>query len=188
MLVGSSSISFWPFSMQHGFSMSVWTKGSNYVAKLSASCLALSQYFVTWNFLKNIRNLIGHQMIKVLLNLIGKTLANKLSKTASKLTSYKRRNNHELTSHLRVQFSKTLVLSTLCSWVAPRYLFDHFPGNMVSAWAFEQRGQIMSQNFWQVFWLSVNISWHEIFQKYIRNLIGKRLANKLSKTASKLNS
>ncbi len=41
------------------------------------------------------------------LNLMGKRLANRSSKTASKLTSWKLRNNPELVSHLRVQFLKT---------------------------------------------------------------------------------
>ncbi len=41
-----------------------------------------------------------------------KRLANKSSKTASKLTSQQLRNNHELTSHLRVQFF-TILFSNL---------------------------------------------------------------------------
>ncbi len=38
---------FSPCSIQHGFSMSVYTKGLNYVIKLSQSFQAFSQYSMT---------------------------------------------------------------------------------------------------------------------------------------------
>ncbi len=42
-----------------------------------------------------------------ILTLMAKRLANKSTKTATKLTQQKQRYNHELTSHLRVHFFKT---------------------------------------------------------------------------------
>ncbi len=48
--MGSFSTTFRPFSTQPGVSRSAWTKGSNFVVKLSKSFQALSHYLVTPNF------------------------------------------------------------------------------------------------------------------------------------------